>query len=111
MNYNNKKFKVISNSVNGEVDESMIFNYLQTGNILSCEYSGVNIIKGNLLGTVDTNGTISMAYHQINNKNQLLTGVCTSYPKILDNGKIQLHEKWQWTNGNKSTGTSVLEEI
>lgn len=111
MNYNNKKFKAVHNSENGEVSSEMIFHYQQTGNILYCNYTDKNIVKGHLLGTVQKDGSIHMSYHQINTQQQLLTGICTSTPKVLDNGKIQLHEKWEWTNGDKSSGTSVLEEI
>jgi len=40
-----------------------------------------------------------------------MTGKCKSRPEILENGKIRLHERWQWTCGDMSKGTSVLEEI
>jgi hypothetical protein len=29
----------------------------------------------------------------------------------MKNGKIRLHEKWQWTSGDGSKGESILEEI
>ena len=51
-----------------------------------------------------------MRYQQVNNKGELMTGVCFSKSEILANGKIRLHETWQWTAGDKSKGTSVLEE-
>lgn len=34
-----------------------------------------------------------------------------STPEILSNGKIRLLEQWQWTNGDNSTGKSIIEEI
>ena len=37
--------------------------------------------------------------------------VCHSIPQILDNGKIELYEKWQWLNGDKSEGESVVVEV
>jgi hypothetical protein len=60
---------------------------------------------------VAADGSLDMRYHQINMKGELTTGICLSIPKILPNGKIGLHEKWQWTSGDKSSGESVLEEI
>jgi hypothetical protein len=51
-----------------------------------------------------------MRYHQVNNKGELMTGTCQSIPEILPNGKIRLHERWEWTSGDKSLGTSVIEE-
>lgn len=52
-----------------------------------------------------------MRYHQINNKEQITTGICNSEPEILENGKIRLHEFWQWTSGDNSKGQSIIEEI
>jgi hypothetical protein len=39
-----------------------------------------------------------------------MTGICISKPEILENGKIRLHEFWEWTSGDKSKGTSIIEE-
>lgn len=111
MDYNDKKFKPVSNSDNGEVSNDMIFHYKQTGNILTCSYQGSNIIKGHLIGLVDDNGYINMSYHQINNNGVLMTGTCISKPEKMENGKIRLHEEWQWTSGDQSTGNSILEEL
>lgn len=111
MNYHNKKFRVKENSEHGELESGLIFHYQQEGKILFCQYSGGSILKGNLLGMVDENGKIEMTYHQINADFVHSTGTCNSTPLIQDNGKLLLFEKWQWTNGDKSTGESVLEEI
>jgi hypothetical protein len=44
------------------------------------------------------------------NYNELMTGMFISTPEILENGKIRLHEKWKWTSGDQSEGTSIIEE-
>lgn len=111
MNYNNKKFKAVSNSENGEISNETIFLYKQDGNILTCEYVGGKILKGQLIGLVDEVGNIDMRYHQVNDKGQLMTGICQSKPELLDNGKIRLHEVWKWTSGDNSSGHSILEEL
>lgn len=111
MNYHSKKFRPIANSENREVSSEIIFHYPQHGNVLSCKYSGGKIIEGHLLGRVEDRGNIDMRYHQMNTKGELMTGMCSSKPKILANGKIRLHEKWQWTSGDESEGHSILEEV
>jgi len=88
MNYNNKRFIPISNSDNAEVSSEIIFHYYQTNNILTCEYFGKNIQKGNLIGLVDKLGNIEMSYHHINKKGKLMTGTCHSKPEVMKNGKI-----------------------
>lgn len=111
INYHNKKFAAISNTENGETSSETIFHYKQIGNILTSEYAGGRIKQGHLIGLVDENGNIDMRYHQINQNNELMTGTCSSKPEILANGKIRLHEIWQWTSGDKSSGASIIEEI
>ena len=110
MNYNNKKFRVLDNSANGELSSSTVFHYKQKGDILSCTYSGNTIKMGQLIGLVDTNGNIDMRYHQINTKGEIMTGICKSSPEIIAS-KLLLKETWQWTSGDCSKGTSILEEI
>ena len=111
INYNNKSFRPISNTENAETSAQTIFHYKQVGNVLTSEYSGGKIIKGHLIGLVDENGHIDMRYHQVNEYGQLMTGICTSRPEMLENGKIRLHETWEWTSGDRSKGQSILEEL
>lgn len=110
IDYNNKIFRPVSNTENGETSNETVFLYKQMGNILTSEYSGGKIVKGHLIGLVDENGVIDMKYHQVNDKGELMTGICTSKPEILTNGKIRLHESWEWTSGDKSKGQSIIEE-
>jgi len=111
MNYNDKIFRPISNTENGETSNETIFHYIQIDNILTSTYSGGKIKSGHLIGLVDKDGNIEMCYHQLNEKNELMTGTCRSRPEILENGKIRLHESWEWTSGDKSKGQSIIEEI
>ena len=110
INYNNKIFRPISNTENGETSNETIFKYRQEGNILTSEYSGGKIKHGHLIGLVDKDGNIEMRYHQVNDKDELMTGICKSTPEIFKNGKIRLHESWEWTSGDKSKGQSIIEE-
>lgn len=111
MNYHNKKFRPISNTESGETSNETLFHYKQIGNILTSEYAGGKIKRGHLIGLVDHTGKIEMRYHQVNEKGELMTGICSSTPEMLANGKIRLHESWEWTSGDKSKGESIIEEI
>ncbi|CAM4122512.1 n-acetylglutamate synthase [Zobellia roscoffensis] len=111
MNYNGKKFRPVQNSENGETTQETVFHYKQNGNILTSEYAGGKIEKGHLIGLVDDQGYIDMRYHQVNTDGELMTGLCSSVPEITKEGKIRLYETWQWTSGDRSKGTSILEEL
>ena len=110
MNYNNKIFRPVSNTDNGETSGDTVFHYRQTGTILTAEYSGGKILQGHLIGLVDAAGNIDMRYHQVNDQGELMTGMCRSTPELLANGKIRLHETWEWTSGDRSKGQSIIEE-
>jgi len=40
-----------------------------------------------------------------------MTGKCYSTPEVLVDGRIRLHEMWEWTSGDYSKGQSIVEEI
>lgn len=111
INYHNKKFRPVFNADNGETSADTVFHYQQNQNVLTGTYSGGKIIDGHLMALIDEKGSLEMSYHQINSCGQLMTGICKSIPEVMANGKIRLHETWQWTSGDYSAGTSVLEEI
>lgn len=110
VNYDGKTFKPIQNTANGETSGDTVFHYRQAGNILTAEYAGGRIKAGHLIGLVGADGKIDMRYHQVNDAGELMTGVCRSVPEWMENGKIRLHETWEWTSGDRSSGQSVIEE-
>ncbi len=108
---NKRKFRAQSNSDNGEVSEDTIFYYKQIGDIISADYQGGDIVKGNLIGKLVDNEHLNFVYHHININREIMTGVCHSYPEILDSGKMILKEYWQWTCKDNSKGESILIEL
>ncbi len=106
---NNKIFKPLSNSENGEVSEGVLFYYHQKGEMIWADYKGADIIKGHLLGYFTDKNTISFVYHHINTQNQIKNGKCTSKISKKDN-KLILHEQWQWLCDDMSKGSSKLIE-
>jgi len=111
INYNNKIFKSLSNTSNGEVGEETIFYYKQVNNLVNAEYKGGSILQGHLIAIVNANGDLDMRYHHINTSGEIMTGICNSKPEIDEDGKIKLFEEWHWTSGDKSSGTSVIKEV
>ena len=110
MNYDGKIFFPVVNADNGEVNEATIFYYRQNGNIVTAEYTGGTILHGHLIALIDADGNLDMRYHQVNHQGELRTGICRSVPEILPDGRVRLHENWQWTSGDLSRGTSIVEE-
>jgi hypothetical protein len=111
INYDKRVFKSVQNSATGEVTGETRFFYHQEGNVVWAEYRGGEIIFGNLIAKVFDDDSLEMSYQHLNKQGELMTGRCASEPEILANGKIRLHERWQWTSGDFSSGESVVEEI
>ena len=111
IDYNNKRFRSIENTENGEVSGETIFHYWQEGKVVWATYKGGNITFGNLIATMDRNGNLDMHYHHVNNEGNIKTGKCNSTPEILEDGRIRLHESWEWTGNDQSKGESIVEEI
>lgn len=110
INYDGRIFIPKLNSTNGEVDEKTTFNYHQEQDILWAQYTGGDIERGHIIGTVSEHGVLDFYYQHLNKQGEVRIGKCQSTPCILENGKIELHEQWQWLNGDQSTGSSVIIE-
>lgn len=110
INLNNKKFKALSNSSNGEVSDDTVFHYFQRDALVWAEYQGGGIVKGFLIGKVEEN-QLKFSYQHLNENLEIMTGKCTSSPESDANGKIKLIEKWEWTCKDFSKGESILIEI
>lgn len=105
------KDAILKDIENGYVSEQTLFLYHQTGNFLWAEYSGGDILKGSLIGTVLSNGELDFVYHHMNRDMKAKTGKCHSVPTVLEDGKIELSEQWEWTSGDCSKGESLLVEV
>ncbi len=110
INYDGKYFVAKSNTENGEVNEQTVFSYHQRGTVFFADYYGGEIIKGYMIGNVCSNGELDFYYQHINTNGHVKIGKCHSIPRIMDNGKIELHEEWQWLNGDNSKGSSIVTE-
>lgn len=104
-----KYFTAVENSEAGEVSDKTVFCYHQKDNTIWAEYSGGEIKKGFLVGTIDENKNLHFSYQHINLHDEIKTGFCDSIPEFLDNGKMRFYENWKWSNGVE--GKSVIEEM
>ncbi|GAB3995734.1 hypothetical protein GCM10028807_36660 [Spirosoma daeguense] len=109
--YDNKLFRSVTNTPNGEVSGDTLFHYHQQGKIVWADYSGGAIVKGFLIANVLDDNSLDMRYEHINEQGELMTGQCLSVPESLADSRIRLHERWQWTSGDRSSGESIVEEV
>lgn len=111
ISYDNRIFRSVATSSNGEVGAQTRFHYRQRDGIVWGTYAGGGITEGHLIATVAPDGALDMRYHHVSPTGALMTGICRSRLEILPDGRYRLHEEWQWTSGDRSRGTSVVEEV
>lgn len=111
LNLNKRIFKSISNTDNGEVSGETIFNYYQEGDCIWASYSGGKIDRGFLIGKFIEERQIYFTYQHINNNKEIRCGECKSTLESLSDGRLLLHESWQWFDSERACGNSVIEEV
>lgn len=110
-NLNNRVFKSVSNTENGEVSGETIFRYYQETDHIWASYSGGDIRKGFLIGKYIELDKIYFTYQHINKNKEIRNGKCRSKLEYLPDGRLCLHESWQWLDSDKTLGSSVIEEV
>ncbi|GEK57514.1 n-acetylglutamate synthase [Marinococcus halophilus] len=111
MNYHGRKFAGVENSSGGEVSGQTVFHYEQEGSVLRAHYSGGEVVSGVLIGKVYDNGDLEFRYNHVNDDWSIRGGKCYSRPEMLEDGRIRLHEQWQWQDESSEKGTSIVEEV
>jgi hypothetical protein len=111
IDYDDRVFASVSNSATGDVGAATTFHYHQQGDIVWATYEGGAVVMGTLIARVSKDGSLDMRYHHVTADGQIKAGTCASRPEILVDGRIRLHERWQWTEGGTETGESIVEEL
>ena len=111
IDYNDRLFRAISNSPGGEVDGTTLFDYRQHGDVVWVTYQGGPIAFGTMVGVARPDGTLDLRYQHVSTTGEIETGRCRSTPEMLDDGRVRLHESWQWTEGGAGAGSSTVEQV
>jgi hypothetical protein len=111
IDYDRRVFRSIANSDGGDVDGATTFHYHQHDRVVWATYVGGSVAFGTLLAKVDGSGNLDMRYQHVSVDGIFKSGRCQSRPELLSNGRVRLHERWQWTDGADGHGESIIEEI
>jgi hypothetical protein len=111
ISFDNRLFICSANTPNGACDAETRFHYRQNGARVWATYQGGRIQFGALVAVGDTQGRLDMRYHHVDTTGRLSTGICQATPEVLPDGRLRLYEEWRWTNGDLSTGRSIVDEV
>ena len=107
--YDGRTFALLQISENGDNRPGVIFHYHQRGNRVWAGYQGGTVRFGSLVARVEPDGQLDMRYQHWG-AGGVRTGQCRSTPEWLADGRLRLHEEWQWTNGERTAGRGIIEE-
>lgn len=109
--FNNKKFALLENSENGQVNSETIFEYQQKDSLVTAEYKGGSITYGKIIAILK-NDELDMLYQCITTENELKAGKAIAKITTNKNGKLILDLDWEWLNVvNGEKGNSRYIEI
>jgi hypothetical protein len=111
IDYDGRVFASVANSQSGDVGSATTFHYRHQGDIVWATYQGGAVAFGTLIARVERDGSLDMRYQHVTADGAIKAGKCRSRPEILIDGRIRLHEQWQWTEGSTERGESVVEEV
>jgi hypothetical protein len=111
VDYDARVFRSVANSAGGDVDGETTFHYHQRGDVVWATYAGGSVVFGTLLAKADDEGNLDMRYQHVAVDGTFKSGRCQSRPERLPDGRLRLHERWQWTDGARGQGESIIEEV
>jgi hypothetical protein len=111
MDYDDRRFASVTNSAAGDVGAGTMFHYRQQADVVWGTYEGGGIAMGTLIARVLADGSLDLRYQHVTREGAIKAGRCASKPEILTDGRIRLHERWQWTEGGAEAGESIIEEV
>lgn len=109
INFNNKRFSLVENSENGKVNSDTIFEYQQSGNLVTADYHGGSVVYGKIIA-IHKDDFLDMRYQCLTVNQELKVGKAIAKISQLDNGKLKLSLDWEWLDSNNQGGTSEYIE-
>jgi hypothetical protein len=106
-----KRLAALVKDPNGDAGSDTVFCYRQRRGRVWAMYDGGRVRFGALTGVVTPAGQLDIRYHHVDPAGEIRTGWCKGTPVRRADGRMQLEEEWQWTNGNCQPGKSVLVEL
>lgn len=95
----------------GLSSDETIFQYSQSGTMITGQYKGGAIIEGLIIGKQTKDSRIELLYQCLTTEGELKAGQSRGCISKTQNGKLKLEFDWNWLNGDLSGGKSEYIEI
>ena len=105
-----RRFRDVTPDHAGDVGADTVFGYREEADgTVHARYEGGSVRLGFLVGA-RSGDELDFHYSHVTIGGELASGRCHSRIEVLDDGRLRLHETWQWTT-QPGDGTSVVEEF
>jgi hypothetical protein len=111
LSLNGVKMNVIKTADNGIVNHDTIFRFSQKENVVSAEYQGGKILKGFLVGKLQTQNQLEFSYCQLQRDGKLDNGLSLCQLSKNKEGKLILIEHFEWKSRPGEFGTNIFQEL
>jgi hypothetical protein len=102
-------FRSVANSDDGDVDGETYFWFDQSADLVHAPDAGGTVREGHLVGR-HRGDRLEFRYTHLTVDGATATGRSTDRIETLADGRVRLHEEWEW-DSKPGSGTSVLEEL
>lgn len=104
-----RRFTAASGGVDVSADTVFVFSEDRLSGVVTASYSGGSVLAGSLVGTRD-GLRVEFRYSHVTRAGSVESGVSQDRIELLDDGRLRLHETWEWTS-RAGSGVSTLEEL
>lgn len=109
-NLDGRHFRDVTADHQGDVGQDTVFDYREEPDgVVHARYAGGSVRLGFLVGT-RSNTDLEFRYSHVTETGEIASGYCRSRIECLEDGRLRMHERWEWTS-KQGTGTSVIEEL
>jgi hypothetical protein len=102
-------FVSVANDAGGDVGEETYFRFEQDGDLVHARYEGGSVRLGYLVG-LHLGDRLDFRYTHVTTAGETATGHSVDRIERLGDGRLRLHEDWEW-DSKPGSGSSVLEEV
>jgi len=109
-NLDRRRFRDVTPEHRGDVGDDTFFEYHEDADgVVHARYDGGSVRLGYLVGT-RIGAELDFRYTHVTVDGETASGRCHSRIEVLPDGRLRMHETWEWTN-QIGGGTSVVEEM
>ena len=103
------RMRPVKTSLGSVISADTLFEFAQTGHVVSARYAGGRIVLGVLAGIVD-GSSLEFRYAQVDENEHVQGGRSECDIAFGANGRLQLTERFTW-DSDAGSGVNVLEIV